>query len=207
MKATDADEGVNGRVWYRIVKGKASSTWGWAGCSWSHLGAARSTFGAAGGPHRCLFLAPPVGNEHHNFRINPSSGLVMRGLRPLDREQNSSHVLEVEAYNTEQGPMRSSVRVRGPGLGWGGALGSPQGCCGSRQSFPALAERRQARRKLESPGMEMLTESLRGWRRGFWWRGCSVVLGFFILFDFPVTCGCTGAAECLGMLETTAPST
>uniref|UniRef100_U3IN19 Cadherin related 23 n=1 Tax=Anas platyrhynchos platyrhynchos TaxID=8840 RepID=U3IN19_ANAPP len=70
-RATDADEGVNGRVWYRIIRG----------------------------------------NEHHNFRINPSSGLVMRGLRPLDREQNSSHVLEVEAYNTEQGPMRSSVRV------------------------------------------------------------------------------------------------
>lgn len=36
----------------------------------------------------------------------------MRGVRHLDREQNSSHVLEVEAYNTEQGPMRSSVRVR-----------------------------------------------------------------------------------------------
>ncbi|POI31302.1 hypothetical protein CIB84_004949, partial [Bambusicola thoracicus] len=71
VKATDADEGVNGRVWYRIVKG----------------------------------------NEHNNFRINPSSGLVMRGVRPLDREQNSSHVLEVEAYNTEHGPMRSSVRV------------------------------------------------------------------------------------------------
>uniref|UniRef100_A0A8B9PV64 Cadherin-23 n=1 Tax=Apteryx owenii TaxID=8824 RepID=A0A8B9PV64_APTOW len=71
VKATDADEGINGRVWYRIVKG----------------------------------------NEHNNFRINPSTGLVMRGLRPLDRERNSSHVLEVEAYNTEQGPMRSSVRV------------------------------------------------------------------------------------------------
>ncbi|NXG28840.1 CAD23 protein, partial [Dromaius novaehollandiae] len=70
-RATDADEGINGRVWYRIVKG----------------------------------------NEHNNFRINPSTGLVMRGVRPLDREQNSSHVLEVEAYNTEQGPMRSSVRV------------------------------------------------------------------------------------------------
>ncbi|NWS37863.1 CAD23 protein, partial [Probosciger aterrimus] len=69
--STDADEGVNGRVWYRIVKG----------------------------------------NEHNNFRINPSTGLVMRGVRHLDREQNSSHVLEVEAYNTEQGPMRSSVRV------------------------------------------------------------------------------------------------
>ncbi|KFP03887.1 Cadherin-23, partial [Calypte anna] len=68
---TDADEGINGRVWYRIVKG----------------------------------------NEHNQFRINPSTGLVMRGVRSLDREQNSSHVLEVEAYNTEQGPMRSSVRV------------------------------------------------------------------------------------------------
>ncbi|KAI6066661.1 cadherin-23 [Aix galericulata] len=141
VKATDADEGVNGRVWYRIVRGKSSSTWGWAGCSWSHLGAARSTFGAAGGPHRCLFLAPPVGNEHHNFRINPSSGLVMRGLRPLDREQNSSHVLEVEAYNTEQGPMRSSVRVRSPGRGWGcsrqppGVLRQPAGI-----SSPCRAE-------------------------------------------------------------------
>ncbi|NXD14652.1 CAD23 protein, partial [Nothocercus nigrocapillus] len=71
VKATDADEGANGRVWYRIVKG----------------------------------------NEHNHFRMNPSSGLLMRGLRPLDREQNSSHVLEVEAYNTEQGAMRSSVRV------------------------------------------------------------------------------------------------
>ncbi|KAM6444065.1 cadherin-23 [Liasis olivaceus] len=71
VKATDADEGVNGRVWYRIVRG----------------------------------------NNFNNFRINPSSGLVMRGLRPLDREHNSSHVLEVEAYNSEQGPMKSSVRV------------------------------------------------------------------------------------------------
>ncbi|KFQ25395.1 Cadherin-23, partial [Merops nubicus] len=69
--STDVDEGVNGRVWYRIVRG----------------------------------------NEHNHFRINPSTGLVMRGVRHLDREQNSSHVLEVEAYNTEQGPMRSSVRV------------------------------------------------------------------------------------------------
>ncbi|NXN93926.1 CAD23 protein, partial [Rhinopomastus cyanomelas] len=69
--SVDADEGINGRVWYRIVKG----------------------------------------NEQNHFRINPSTGLVMRGVRHLDREQNSSHVLEVEAYNTEQGPMRSSVRV------------------------------------------------------------------------------------------------
>lgn len=81
--------------------------------------------GQQGGP-TAVSSSPPVGNEHHNFRINPSSGLVMRGLRPLDREQNSSHVLEVEAYNTEQGPMRSSVRVRGPGLGWG-CSGQPPG--------------------------------------------------------------------------------
>lgn len=58
------------------------------------------------------FFSPFPGNEHNHFRINPSTGLVMRGVRHLDREQNSSHVLEVEAYNTEQGPMRSSVRVR-----------------------------------------------------------------------------------------------
>uniref|UniRef100_A0A8D2M3P2 Cadherin-23 n=1 Tax=Zonotrichia albicollis TaxID=44394 RepID=A0A8D2M3P2_ZONAL len=56
-------------------------------------------------------FSPFPGNEHNHFRINPSTGLVMRGVRHLDREQNSSHVLEVEAYNTEQGPMRSSVRV------------------------------------------------------------------------------------------------
>uniref|UniRef100_A0A803SRL7 Cadherin-23 n=1 Tax=Anolis carolinensis TaxID=28377 RepID=A0A803SRL7_ANOCA len=54
---------------------------------------------------------PDYRNHFNNFRINPSSGLVMRGLRVLDRERNSSHVLEVEAYNSEQGPMRSSVRV------------------------------------------------------------------------------------------------
>ncbi|NXA36649.1 CAD23 protein, partial [Eudromia elegans] len=71
VEATDADEGANGRVWYRIVKG----------------------------------------NEREHFRLSPSSGLLLRGPRPLDRERNSSHVLEVEAYNAEQGPMRSSVRV------------------------------------------------------------------------------------------------
>ena len=42
----------------------------------------------------------------------------MRGPRPLDRERNSSHVLIVEAYNHDLGPMRSSVRVR-----WGGGEG------------------------------------------------------------------------------------
>ncbi|XP_027714227.1 cadherin-23 isoform X5 [Vombatus ursinus] len=71
LMATDADEGDNGRVWYRILHG----------------------------------------NQGNNFRIHVSSGLLMRGPRPLDRERNSSHVLVVEAYNFDLGPMRSSVRV------------------------------------------------------------------------------------------------
>ncbi|XP_031203852.1 cadherin-23 isoform X3 [Mastomys coucha] len=71
LKATDADEGEFGRVWYRILHG----------------------------------------NHGNNFRLHISSGLLMRGPRPLDRERNSSHVLMVEAYNHDLGPMRSSVRV------------------------------------------------------------------------------------------------
>nr|XP_045378698.1 cadherin-23 isoform X1 [Camelus bactrianus] len=71
LKATDADEGEFGRVWYRILHG----------------------------------------NHGNNFRIHISNGLLMRGPRPLDREWNSSHVLIVEAYNHDLGPMRSSVRV------------------------------------------------------------------------------------------------
>ncbi|KAM6182284.1 cadherin-23-like [Erethizon dorsatum] len=71
LKATDADEGEFGRVWYRIIHG----------------------------------------NHGNNFRIHVSNGLLMRGPRPLDREWNSSHVLTVEAYNHDLGPMRSSVRV------------------------------------------------------------------------------------------------
>ncbi|XP_053548000.1 cadherin-23 [Bombina bombina] len=51
------------------------------------------------------------GNSRNNFRIDVSTGLIMRGATPLDRETNSSHVLVVEAYNGDQGPMRSSVRV------------------------------------------------------------------------------------------------
>nr|XP_048307676.1 cadherin-23 isoform X3 [Myodes glareolus] len=71
LKATDADEGEFGRVWYRILHG----------------------------------------NHGNNFRIHISSGLLVRGPRPLDRERNSSHVLMVEAYNHDLGPMRSTVRV------------------------------------------------------------------------------------------------
>lgn len=37
---------------------------------------------------------------------------MTRGRRALDRETSSSHVLEVEAYNSDEGSMRSSVRVR-----------------------------------------------------------------------------------------------
>uniref|UniRef100_A0A8C5W6C9 Cadherin-23 n=1 Tax=Leptobrachium leishanense TaxID=445787 RepID=A0A8C5W6C9_9ANUR len=51
------------------------------------------------------------GNSQNNFRIDSSTGLVMRGAQALDRETNSSHVLVVEAYNSDQGLMRSSVRV------------------------------------------------------------------------------------------------
>uniref|UniRef100_UPI003AAE43FE cadherin-23 isoform X1 n=1 Tax=Centroberyx gerrardi TaxID=166262 RepID=UPI003AAE43FE len=71
VQATDADQGENGRVLYRILSGNSNSL----------------------------------------FSIDKHTGLVTRGLRALDRETSSSHVLEVEAYNSDQGSMRSSVRV------------------------------------------------------------------------------------------------
>ncbi|KAM4607873.1 cadherin-23 isoform 2-T2 [Polymixia lowei] len=71
VQATDADQGENGRVLYRILSG----------------------------------------NSNNLFSISAQTGLVTRGLRALDRESSSSHVLEVEAYNSDQGRMRSSVRV------------------------------------------------------------------------------------------------
>lgn len=54
-----------------------------------------------------------AGNSHNLFSIDRQTGLVTRGLRVLDRETSSSHVLEVEAFNSDEGSMRSSVRVRG----------------------------------------------------------------------------------------------
>ncbi|KAF7666879.1 hypothetical protein LDENG_00090080 [Lucifuga dentata] len=71
VQATDADQGENGRVLYRIL----------------------------------------TGNSNRLFSIDRNIGLVTRGLQALDRETSSSHVLEVEAYNSDQGSMRSSVRV------------------------------------------------------------------------------------------------
>uniref|UniRef100_A0A3B4TJP7 Cadherin-23 n=1 Tax=Seriola dumerili TaxID=41447 RepID=A0A3B4TJP7_SERDU len=71
VQATDADQGENGRVLYRIL----------------------------------------TGNSNNLFSIDRQTGLVTRGLRALDRETSSSHVLEVEAYNSDEGSMRSSVRV------------------------------------------------------------------------------------------------
>lgn len=65
-------------------------------------------------------LSLHTGNYGNFFEIDVDSGLLMRGPRPLDREQDASHVLTVEAYNHDLGPMRSSVRVR-PGVGWGGS--------------------------------------------------------------------------------------
>ena len=113
----------------------------------------------AGTTYMTTLPSSPPGNEHNNFRINPSSGLLMRGVRPLDREQNSSHVLEAEAYNTEHGPMRSSVRVRA----------QREAACRDAASHssnfqPSLSRSRRA----GSPrDLETLTESLCGWRRGF----------------------------------------
>lgn len=63
-----------------------------------------------------------AGNSNNLFSIDRQSGLLTRGLRALDRETSSSHVLEVEAYNSDEGSMRSSVRVRErrvAGEGWG----------------------------------------------------------------------------------------
>ncbi|XP_029926425.1 cadherin-23 isoform X1 [Myripristis murdjan] len=71
VQATDADQGENGRVLYRILSG----------------------------------------NSNNLFSIDKHTGLVTRGLKALDRETSSSHVLEVEAYNSDHGRMRSSVRV------------------------------------------------------------------------------------------------
>uniref|UniRef100_A0AAV2JPX6 Cadherin domain-containing protein n=1 Tax=Knipowitschia caucasica TaxID=637954 RepID=A0AAV2JPX6_KNICA len=51
------------------------------------------------------------GNSNGWFSINNQTGLITRGRRGLDRETSSSHVLEVEAFNSDEGSMRSSVRV------------------------------------------------------------------------------------------------
>ncbi|KAA0718277.1 Cadherin-23 Otocadherin [Triplophysa tibetana] len=45
------------------------------------------------------------------FNMDRLSGLISRGDKALDRETQSSHVLEVEGFNSDQGSMRSSVRV------------------------------------------------------------------------------------------------
>lgn len=58
----------------------------------------------------CVYLC--AGNSNSLFSIDRQTGLVTRGRRALDRETSSSHVLEVEAYNSDEGSMRSSVRVR-----------------------------------------------------------------------------------------------
>uniref|UniRef100_A0A672MPM9 Cadherin-23 n=1 Tax=Sinocyclocheilus grahami TaxID=75366 RepID=A0A672MPM9_SINGR len=70
VQATDADQGENGRVLYRILSG-----------------------------------------NNGQFNVDSLSGLISRGTAALNRETRSSHVLEVEAYNSDQGSMRSSVRV------------------------------------------------------------------------------------------------
>lgn len=139
------------------------------------------------GQHPSRFSLLP-GNEHNNFRINPSTGLVMRGVRHLDREQNSSHVLEVEAYNTEQGPMRSSVRVRASGLpraeqqAW--EVEEFRQNIRDASSGGSHFQPLQACRKFERLGMEMLMKSLPGPPVG----GEEVVGGFFVGFLFLFSC-------------------
>lgn len=59
-----------------------------------------------------LVFVMHAGNSNNLFSIERDTGLVTRGLRALDRETSSSHMLEVEAYNSDEGSMRSSVRVR-----------------------------------------------------------------------------------------------
>lgn len=106
----------------------------------------------------------------------------MRGVRHLDREQNSSHVLEVEAYNTEQGPMRSSVRVRTSGLpraeqhAW--EVEEFRQNIRDASSGSSHFQPLQACRKFERSGMEMLMKSLPGRPVG----GEEVVGGFFVDF-------------------------
>ncbi|MEQ2242166.1 Cadherin-23, partial [Ilyodon furcidens] len=50
-------------------------------------------------------------NNNNLFSIDRHTGLVTRGIRTLDRETSSSHVLEVEGYNSDESSIRSSVRV------------------------------------------------------------------------------------------------
>lgn len=58
----------------------------------------------------CVSCVLSVGNSGQ-FNMDRLSGLISRGDKALDRETQSSHVLEVEAFNSDQGSMRSSVRV------------------------------------------------------------------------------------------------
>ena len=70
-----------------------------------------------------------AGNSNSLFSIDRQTGLVTRGLRALDRETSSSHMLEVEAYNSDEGSMRSSVRVRKRRIA--GENGEEAGTCAS----------------------------------------------------------------------------
>lgn len=66
-------------------------------------------------PHGGAFVVTGAGNNNNLFSIDRQTGLVTRGTRALDRETSSSHVLEVEGYNSDEGSMRSVVRVRSLG--------------------------------------------------------------------------------------------
>lgn len=118
---------MNGRVWYRIVRGKASSTWGWAGCSRSHLGAARSTFGAAGGPHRCLFLTPPRRERAPQLSDQPQQ---RAGDAWLAAPGQGAELVPRAGGGSLQhgaGPHEELRAGTGPGAGLGGCSGQPPG--------------------------------------------------------------------------------
>lgn len=120
-----------------------------------------------------------TGNHGNNFRIHVSSGLLMRGPRTLDRERNSSHMLIVEAYNHDLGPMRSSVRVR-LGTGWGSSQTTSQQV--GKPLIPFSSD------LIGGPRQEL------DWRRPPHWFRCRMTPG-----DKGTVGGATGAAQ-LGIL-------
>eukprot|EP00058_Branchiostoma_floridae_P024852 XP_002610342.1 hypothetical protein BRAFLDRAFT_72456 [Branchiostoma floridae] len=58
-----------------------------------------------------ILYAITGGNTDDAFIINPQSGIIQRGVVPLDRETLDGYVLTVDAYNGGKPEMRSTVRV------------------------------------------------------------------------------------------------
>ncbi|XP_078579310.1 cadherin-23-like isoform X3 [Branchiostoma floridae x Branchiostoma japonicum] len=58
-----------------------------------------------------ILYAITGGNTDNAFIIDPQSGIIQRGVVPLDRETLDGYVLTVDAYNGGKPEMRSTVRV------------------------------------------------------------------------------------------------